>query len=213
MTSTDNIKFDNLSLDIRDFEPGATYFAVADASRGGRCVMNGMFIAAWATKGEAKAALQRCGQASNPNYTVVKCRKPETGAKPDSRGVVKTYFWNGNPVNITHGSDNPNCPNCGRYNAMLHDGPRNDSEYDYALKCRDCGAEVIVTGSRAFHPAEVFATDSDRIIELQAQNAALVASIERMEKMFKYIAKGEAVQAQAEQGIIEASEALSLVGE
>lgn len=42
---------------------------------------------------------------------------------------------------------------------------------------------------------------------------ALVASIERMQKMFQYIAKGEAVQAQAEQGIIEASEALSLVRE
>lgn len=62
----------NFDLDIRDFEPGETYFAIADASRGGRCVMNGMFIAAWKTKGEAKGVA-----GDNPDYTVVKCRKPE----------------------------------------------------------------------------------------------------------------------------------------
>jgi len=202
MTNENNIKFDQFSLDIRDFEPGATYFAIADASRGGRCVMNGMFIAAWTTKGEAKAAA-----GTNPNYTVVKCHKPETGIKTD-RGP-KTYFWNGNPVNLKHGADNPTCPNCGHYNAMLHDGPRNDSEDDYALKCRDCGAEVIVTGFRALNPAEApDSSASETIRELEVQKAALVAAIERMKKMFQYIAKGEAVQAQAEQGIIEATEAL-----
>lgn len=73
MTSTNSTSFD---LDIRDFEPGETYFAIADTSRGGRCVMNGMFIAAWKSKGEAKAAA-----GDSPNYTVVKCRKPDASTE------------------------------------------------------------------------------------------------------------------------------------
>jgi hypothetical protein len=52
---------------------------------------------------------------------------------------------------------------------------------------------------------------SDRIKELEAQKAVLVAAVTRMEKMFQYIARGQAMQAQAEQGIIEAREVLSLV--
>jgi hypothetical protein len=57
---------------------------------------------------------------------------------------AKRYFLNGKEVNLQlNGSDNPTCPNCKRYNAMLYDGPRNDSEDDFALKCRDCGTEVI----------------------------------------------------------------------
>ena len=53
----------------------------------------------------------------------------------------------------------------------------------------------------------------DMIEDGKVRQIALVASIERTQKMFQYIAKGEAVQAQAEQGIIETSAALSLVRE
>jgi len=45
----------NTDLDIRDIETGETYFVVADSRNGGRCVMNGMFIAAWKDKGLAKS--------------------------------------------------------------------------------------------------------------------------------------------------------------
>jgi hypothetical protein len=58
-------------LDVRDITPGAEYFTLAQASRGGRCVMNGMFIAAWTTKKAAKAAA-----AGDPDMTVVRCLKP-----------------------------------------------------------------------------------------------------------------------------------------
>lgn len=70
MTQTRTIE----TLDIRDINPGETYYAIADASRGGRCVMNGMFIAAWRNKADAKVAAQ-----GNNDFTVVKCRKPEGG--------------------------------------------------------------------------------------------------------------------------------------
>lgn len=65
------MNMEGAALDIRDFERGETYFALADKGRGGRCVMNGMFIAAWRTKDEAKVA--RDGQT---NITVVRCLKP-----------------------------------------------------------------------------------------------------------------------------------------
>jgi hypothetical protein len=64
----------NTDLDIRDINPGDTYYAIADATRGGRCVMNGMFIAAWTDKKSAKVAAN-----GNSDLTVVKCRKPEVG--------------------------------------------------------------------------------------------------------------------------------------
>lgn len=62
------------NFDIRDIEPGATYYTIASAEKGGRCILNGMFIAAWEDKEEAKSFA-----ASNPDYAVVKCRKPEVG--------------------------------------------------------------------------------------------------------------------------------------
>ena len=64
----------NTELDIRDIDAGETYYAIADATRGGRCVMNGMFIAAWRSKKDAKEFAQ-----GNADYTVVKCLKPEGG--------------------------------------------------------------------------------------------------------------------------------------
>jgi hypothetical protein len=65
-------KIDYVStLDIRDIDSGETYYAIADATRGGRCLLNGMFPAAWRVKADAKAAA-----GSNPDFTVVKCLKP-----------------------------------------------------------------------------------------------------------------------------------------
>ena len=60
------------TLDIRDINPGETYYAIASSEKGGRCILNGMFIAAWTDKAEAKAVAS-----GNSDYTVVKCRKPE----------------------------------------------------------------------------------------------------------------------------------------
>jgi hypothetical protein len=62
----------NITEDIRDIDPGEVYFAVASKDRGGRCVLNGMFIAVWRDKNAAKQFA-----AGNPDLTVVKCRKPE----------------------------------------------------------------------------------------------------------------------------------------
>lgn len=42
--------------DIRDIEMGSKYWTITDPDRGGRCVMAGMFIAAWRTKEAAKKA-------------------------------------------------------------------------------------------------------------------------------------------------------------
>lgn len=58
-------------LDIRDFDSGDVYYAITSMCRGGRCVMNGMFIAAWRTKHAAVTAA-----AGDPDFTIVKCRKP-----------------------------------------------------------------------------------------------------------------------------------------
>lgn len=57
-----------------------------------------------------------------------------------------TYHYNGKQITLKHGTDsNPTCPNCQRFNALLFarecNGPQSD---DYVLKCRDCGAEVVV---------------------------------------------------------------------
>lgn len=60
------------NLDVRDIAPGEEYFVLTQVSRGGRCVFNGMFIAAWTTKKAATAAA-----AGNPDLTVVRCLKPE----------------------------------------------------------------------------------------------------------------------------------------
>lgn len=62
------------NMDIRDINPGQTYFAIVSAQNGGRCVNNGCFRAVWLTRRDAVEAAM-----GNPDYTVVKCRKPEGG--------------------------------------------------------------------------------------------------------------------------------------
>jgi hypothetical protein len=69
------IQFTSENMDIRDINPGEVYFAIASKANGGRCVNNGCFRAVWRTKAEAKTAAD-----GNPDYTVVKCLKPEGGA-------------------------------------------------------------------------------------------------------------------------------------
>lgn len=61
----------NTGSDIRDIEAGETYYVVADSERGGRCVMNGMFIAAWR---ERKVA-HEFAKSRPAIYTVVKSLK------------------------------------------------------------------------------------------------------------------------------------------
>jgi hypothetical protein len=56
-----------IAEDIRDVNIGETYFVIADKARGGRCVMNGMFIAIWRTKAEAKTSAK-----GNADLTVIK---------------------------------------------------------------------------------------------------------------------------------------------
>jgi hypothetical protein len=45
-----------------------------------------------------------------------------------------------------NGRDNPSCPNCNHYNAMLYERDsamaRGDAFDGYLLKCRYCGQEV-----------------------------------------------------------------------
>lgn len=61
----------NTDPDIRDIEAGETYYVVADRDRGGRCVLNGCFIATWHDKGLARDFAN-----SDPGkYTVVKSLK------------------------------------------------------------------------------------------------------------------------------------------
>ena len=56
-----------------------------------------------------------------------------------------TYHYNGKQIDLQlNGTDNPSCPNCARYNAMLFDRECNQPSNDYVLKCRDCSAEVVV---------------------------------------------------------------------
>lgn len=53
------------------------------------------------------------------------------------------YFLNGKEIpHRLMGAEHPSCPNCKRYN-WAYAGPRNDSEHDFALRCQDCGAELI----------------------------------------------------------------------
>lgn len=59
-------------MDIRDIDPGQTYYAITSKENGGRCINSGCFRAAWLTKKDAKTFA-----AGNPDYTVVKCMKPE----------------------------------------------------------------------------------------------------------------------------------------
>ncbi len=61
----------NESLDIRDIEPGETYYVITSLSDGGRCINNGLFRAAWRDKKQAVAIAKREGD----NYRVVKCHK------------------------------------------------------------------------------------------------------------------------------------------
>jgi hypothetical protein len=59
--------------DIRDVDPGESYYALAQQSRGGRLKLDGMFIAIWRTKKAAQDARD-----SDPDLVVVKCLKPIT---------------------------------------------------------------------------------------------------------------------------------------
>ena len=60
------------NLDIRDIQQGQVYFVITSDERGGRCVLNGMFIAAWKTREAAKAHVASLGS----GYHVVKTVKP-----------------------------------------------------------------------------------------------------------------------------------------
>ena len=59
-------------LDIRDIQTGNEYFVITSDERGGRCVMNDMFIAAWETRKEAKEYAATLGA----GFHVVKTVKP-----------------------------------------------------------------------------------------------------------------------------------------
>ena len=59
-------------LDIRDIQTGNEYFVITSDERGGRCVMNNMFIAAWETRKEAKEYAATLGA----GFHVVKTVKP-----------------------------------------------------------------------------------------------------------------------------------------
>ncbi len=61
-----------INLDIRDFDSGDTYFVITSDERGGRCVFDGMFIAAWPTRAEAKEYAATLGS----GYHVVRTVKP-----------------------------------------------------------------------------------------------------------------------------------------
>ena len=68
------MKYENaITSDIRDFESGQTYFVITSDERGGRCVMNGMFIAAWPTRAEAK---EYAATTLESGYHVVRTVKP-----------------------------------------------------------------------------------------------------------------------------------------
>jgi hypothetical protein len=71
MKDADKMDGKEAGLDIRDVSPGQAYYTLADARRGGRCVMRGMFIAVWLTKSEAKRAAK-----DDRELTVVHCLKP-----------------------------------------------------------------------------------------------------------------------------------------
>jgi DNA-directed RNA polymerase subunit RPC12/RpoP len=63
---------------------------------------------------------------------------------------MTTYHYNGKQIDLKlNGTAEPSCPNCKRYNAMLFERMCNGPSDDYVLKCRDCGAEVIVITSGA----------------------------------------------------------------
>lgn len=68
--------------DIRDVAQGATYFALADPDRGGRCVNSGMFTAIWRTRKAAKDARQ------DERLVVVKCQKPGRAESCAECGVL-----------------------------------------------------------------------------------------------------------------------------
>ena len=59
-------------LDIRDFQSGQEYFVITSDERGGRCVMHGMFIAAWETRKAANKVADQLGH----RFHVVKTVKP-----------------------------------------------------------------------------------------------------------------------------------------
>jgi hypothetical protein len=60
------------------------------------------------------------------------------------------YTQAGIVINLKlNGRDNPSCPLCGHYNAMLHD--THDGPNDWTLKCRDCKARVHVERIQVCH--------------------------------------------------------------
>lgn len=58
---------------------------------------------------------------------------------------MATYYYNSKHVDLVTDGACISCPNCNRYNAMLYDRECNQPSDDFVLKCRDCGAEVVVT--------------------------------------------------------------------
>ena len=61
-------------------------------------------------------------------------------------------YLNGERITLkTNGPDNPSCPVCGHYNAMLFEDTIFEDEHDigYRLTCRDCATEVrIITKTK-----------------------------------------------------------------
>lgn len=70
MAPANNCKDQNIECreDIRDIQVGESYFTLASQSNGGRCLMNGMFIATWRSRQAAIRAAK-----GNADYCVVKC--------------------------------------------------------------------------------------------------------------------------------------------
>lgn len=67
------------SEDIRDVESGETYYVVTADAKGGRCVMNGLFIAVWRDKDGARQAAIDLGE----GHHAVKQRKPQVGRQKE----------------------------------------------------------------------------------------------------------------------------------
>lgn len=87
---------------------------------------------------------------------------------------MATYYYNGKHVDgITDGAC-ISCPNCKRYNAMLYSRGCNQPSDDFVLKCRDCGAEVIVMQEPALtaRPKRIYE------FEIEAVGVGVVDSVE-----------------------------------
>ena len=94
-----------------------------------------------------------------------------------------TYHYHGKQIELKlNGTDNPSCPNCNRYNAMLWDRVCNNPSDDYVLKCRDCQAEVIV-----LHHA----SRASRIRHLPTASLELIAEDESLTETDRAVAEAE----------------------